>query len=575
MLESLSVENLALIEKAEIRFGPGLNILTGETGAGKSVVMGSVSLALGARADRDMIRAGAESALIELTFTATEDVAALLEELDLPLEDGKVVLSRRIQPQRSVSRVNGETVNAKTLRELAGHLIDIHGQRDSQELLQSRRHLEILDDFAGAKVAERKGELREAWRQAAALNRENEQNAMSEGSRQRELALLSFECGEIENAALQEGEDERLEKDYRRMANARQIGETLTRVHRQVGYDDPSGAGESIGRALRDLAGVTPFDERLEGFYSQLSDVDGILNDFNRDLSDYLMDLEFDPATFAKVENRLNEINRLKGKYGGTVGEILQAGQEKRREMERLQRQEEWMAEKRAALLQANRRVDGLAEGLSALRAQAAQRFCAEMQDALQEMNFLHVEFAVDLQRKEQCGLDGVDEAVFLISTDPGEPKKPLSLIASGGELSRIMLAVKTVTAMRGQPQTLLFDEIDAGVSGRTAWKISQKLGTLALRHQVICITHLPQIAAMADAHFYIEKTLQEGSTHTILRRLQGDGILRELARLSGAAQMTPNALETGREIMEQARQNRRKIRKEWEERMERDGEMM
>lgn len=557
MLVSLHVKNLALIQETEVFFGKGLNILTGETGAGKSVILGSVALALGAKADRDMIRTGAEYALIELDFEVAEDVKERLLEMDIPVEGGQVVLQRRVMPTRSVCRVNGETVNAKTLRELAGMLIDIHGQHDSQVLLQTKRHLEILDGYAGGALQEQKEALCDAWHDYSAVSREIAENELDESSRKRELSLAQYELEEIEEAALVAGEDEQLEKNYRRMVNGRRIVEAAGLAHNLTGYDSREGAGESIGRALRELSAVVSYDENLEEFYRQLTEVDELLNDFNRSMSDYLSDLEFDEETFQKTEERLNYINRLKDKYGRTIEEVLAYADRRREEVDRLLNQDAWLVQKRKEQQEAQNRMLKLAKEVSGLRRTAADRFSKDMEKALQDLNFLHVEFRVSLTAKEKCSAEGMDDVEFMISTNPGEPVKPLASIASGGELSRIMLALKTITADQEKIGTFIFDEIDAGISGRTAWKVSEKLGALSRTHQIICITHLPQIAAMADNHFYIEKNAVNASTATTIIELTGEESLQELARLSGAAQITPAVLANAREMKELAEKNK------------------
>lgn len=557
MLVSLHVKNLALIQETEVFFGNGLNILTGETGAGKSVILGSVALALGAKADRDMIRTGAEYALIELNFEVSEDIRNKLVEMDIPMEDDQVILQRRVMPTRSICRVNGETVNAKMLRELAGLLIDIHGQHDNQALLQTKRHLEILDGYAGSALLSDKEKLRKAWQLYSALEREIEENELDEAARKRELSLAQYELEEIEEAALQPGEDERLEKEYRRMANGRRIVEAMGVVHGMTGYDSQEGAGESIGRALRELSGVLSFDDQLEDFYRQLNEVDELLNDFNRSVSDYMSDLEFDEETFNTTQERLNYINRLKDKYGRTIEDVLAYADGRREEVDRLLNQDEWLLSKRNELRAAESEMLSLAETLSQRRQETARRFAQDMQGALADMNFLHVEFSVSLTRKERCSAEGLDDAVFMISTNPGEPMKPLANVASGGELSRIMLALKTITAKQEQIGTFIFDEIDAGISGKTAWKVSNKLGLLSKTHQIICITHLPQIAAMADNHFYIEKNAVDAGTATTITELSYEESLQELARLSGAAQITESVLNNAREMKELAEKNK------------------
>ena len=375
MLVSLHVKNLALIRETEVVFGPGLNTLTGETGAGKSIILGSIALALGAKADREMIRTGAESALIELDFEVPAETERELEKLEVPVEEGHVILQRKILPGRSVCRVNGETVNARLLKQLAGILIDIHGQRDSQVLLQTKKHLEILDSYAGEALLLKKEEMKKAWRKHADVAREIGENALDEPARKRELSLVQFELDEIGAAALAEGEDERLERDYRRMTNSRRIAEILNLVYALTGDSDGHGAGENVGRALRELSGIVSFDEGLEDFYGQLAEVDGLLCDFNRSVADYMSDLEFDPEQFQNTEDRLNEINRLKDKYGRTIDEIRDYERKRREEAERLLHQEEWLEKKRQEEAKAEREMQAIAGELTGLRKAAAERF--------------------------------------------------------------------------------------------------------------------------------------------------------------------------------------------------------
>ncbi len=380
MLISLHVKNLALIEETEVFFGQGLNILTGETGAGKSVVLGSVALALGQKADRDMIRTGADYALIELNFEVTEAARRKLAEMDIPVDDDQVILQRRVMPARSICRINGETVNVRILKELAGLLIDIHGQHDSQVLLQTKRHLEILDGYAGEQLSEVKAAYHKEWQKKNAIAKEILENGLDEAARKREISLAEFELEEIESAALLEKEDEELEKDYRRMVNGRRIVETLNLVHALTGYESSESAGEAAGRALRELSGIVSYDEELEEIYRQLSEVDGLLNDFNRTVSDYLSDIEFEEETFRAsdiefeeetfraVEKRLDDINRLKDKYGRSISEVLLYAKRRQEELDRLNHQDEWLSAKRAELARAQERLTELAGKLTGIR---------------------------------------------------------------------------------------------------------------------------------------------------------------------------------------------------------------
>ena len=555
MLVSLHVKNLALIQETEVFFGPHLNILTGETGAGKSIIIGSVGLALGGRGDRDLIRTGADYALIELVFQLEkEGQIEKVKKLDIPIEeDGLVILQRRIMPQRSISKVNGETVNARLLKELSGVLIDIHGQHDSQQLLQTKKHLEILDDFAGEEFSRIKREIKEKYQFYRKIQEKLAETDLDEREKERQLSLARFEVEEIENASLKAGEDEELEKQYQKMSNSRKIAENLGNVHILTGYDQEGSAGEAGGRALRELNSVSAYDSVLDEMAVMLTDIDGLLNDFNRSVSDYLSDLEFDQNDFLQVEERLNTINRLKDKYGSTIEEILLYKENREEELQRLIDADAYRDKLNAQLRDARGALELVCTRATEIRKKAGKKLAKLFIEALQDLNFNQVDFAVEVERKDSIGPDGWDEVSFMISTNPGEPRRPLANVASGGELSRIMLALKTITAGQEDKDTFIFDEIDTGISGKTAWKVSRKLAVLGKSRQVICITHLPQIAAMADNHFIIEKKSMEDSTSTAIMEIGGTDILNELARMLGSDTITENSLANARELKEMA----------------------
>ncbi|SFH29024.1 DNA replication and repair protein RecN [Lachnospiraceae bacterium NLAE-zl-G231] len=555
MLVSLHVKNLALIQETEVFFGPHLNILTGETGAGKSIIIGSVGLALGGRGDRDLIRTGADYALIELVFQLEkEGQIEKVKKLDIPIEeDGLVILQRRIMPQRSISKVNGETVNARLLKELSGVLIDIHGQHDSQQLLQTKKHLEILDDFAGEEFSRIKREIKEKYQFYRKIQEKLAETDLDEREKERQLSLARFEVEEIENASLKAGEDEELEKQYQKMSNSRKIAENLGNVHILTGYDQEGSAGEAVGRALRELNSVSAYDSVLDEMAVMLTDIDGLLNDFNRSVSDYLSDLEFDQNDFLQVEERLNTINRLKDKYGSTIEEILLYKENREEELQRLIDADAYRDKLNAQLRDARGALELVCTCATEIRKKAGKKLAKLFIEALQDLNFNQVDFAVEVERKDSIGPDGWDEVSFMISTNPGEPRRPLANVASGGELSRIMLALKTITAGQEDKDTFIFDEIDTGISGKTAWKVSRKLAVLGKSRQVICITHLPQIAAMADNHFIIEKKSMEDSTSTAIMEIGGTDILNELARMLGSDTITENSLANARELKEMA----------------------
>ena len=551
MLTHLHVKNLALIREAEIDFTEGLNILTGETGAGKSIVIGSVSLALGGRVAKDMVRPGADYGLAELVFLVNrKKQREKLLELGITPEDDTVIISRKILEGRSINKINGETVTLSQLKEAAALLIDIHGQHEHQSLLQKKKHLEILDEFAKEELEPVKEKLAVAYREWKDLKKTLSEAQMDEESRLREISLLEFETDEIEKAELTEGEDEELERRYRRMTNGRRLLEAAGNAYALTGYEEETGAGTAVGRAVRELQSVLSLEnEELSALASQLSDVDGLLNDFNRELSDYLTSLEFDEREFTETEERLNQLNYLKSRYGHTIGEILAYQQKQQERLAALQDYDRYLQELEERLGQAERELGELCERASEIRKRFAEVLCGKIREHLQDLNFLNVEFEMSFEELPEYTAQGRDSAEFLISTNPGEPLRPLMKIASGGELSRIMLAIKTVLADRDEIDAVIFDEIDVGISGRTAQKVSEKMMLIGRTRQVICITHLAQIAAMADSHYRIEKTVEDGGTRTQIRRLDERESVEELARILGGAEITDAVLQNAGEM--------------------------
>ena len=547
MLHSLRVKNLALIRETEVEFGEGLNILTGETGAGKSLLIGSVNLALGGKFEKDMLRRGEENGLVELVFDCEEErLAEKLKSMDLePSEDGTVILSRKLSSGKSICRINGETVTAKQVKELSELLIDIHGQHEHQSLLNKKKHMEILDAYAGAEFAECAGRVAALYHECTALEKKITEETLDDTSRSREQSLAEFEQKEIADASLQPGEDEELEQAYRKMSNSRKIAESLAESYQLSGNDAEDGAGNSLSRALRALRSVTMYDPALEQMEEQLAEVENLLSDYNHDVSEYMSDLEFDEEDFRSTEDRLNTINHLKGKYGNTIEEILRYKEEKEAYLEKLVDYDAYM-QKLALLKKA-------CEELSEIRRKNAAVLTQKLKDALIGLNFLTVEFDIAVRPGQAITTKGYDDVEFLISTNPGESLKPLNQVASGGELSRVMLAIKTVLAGKDAIDTLIFDEIDTGISGRTAWKVAEQLSILAGAHQVICITHLPQIAAMADVHFIIEKSSTDDMTITDIHKVAEEESLAELARLLGSDALTEAALSNAKEMKEQA----------------------
>lgn len=558
MLQSLHVKNLALIDETEVTFGGGLNILSGETGAGKSIIIGSINLALGAKADKDMIRSGADYALVELVFDVEDPVQVrAIQEMDFPLEDGQLILQRKIMENRSQCKVCGETVTAKQLRQLSEILIDIHGQHEHQSLLKETKQLEILDSYTGSVLSEKKEKLGELYRQYREKCRELSANDTDEETRKRECALAEFECREIEEAALVPGEDAEVERAYQRMSNAKKIEEAAVSAHALCGYEN-GGAGSLIARAIREIRTVSAYDGALQEYEKQLLDIDGLLNDYNREMAEYLAGLEFDAGEFEQTETRLNLLNRLKSKYGNTVEEMLAYRERAAETIEKYRNFDAYRAalEKETEMLK--KQALALAGEISALRGENARALSEKMREALLDLNFGQAVFEIRVEPdEERLSENGFDSVRFLISVNPGEPVRELSQVASGGELSRIMLALKTLLADKDEIGTLIFDEIDTGISGRTAWKVSEKMGIIGRAHQLICITHLPQIAAMADVHFVIEKQVENNRSITRIRELAKEESVEELARMLGGDAITESALTNAREMKEMAKKTK------------------
>lgn len=556
MLENLHVKNLALIEEQEIPFSKGMNILTGETGAGKSIVIGSINLALGAKADKDYIRAGADYALVELVFSLNEQQCDQLREMELPVEeDHLLLLQRKIMPGKSICRANGESISASQLKKLSGCLLDMYGQHEHQSLLKPTAYKKMLDDYVGEEAELLKQKLKAELAEYRKSLEELEAQSSDEESRNRQARLLEFEINEIEAAGLNASEDEQVEKKYHRLVNAKKTKEIIYAVHSLTGYEEEGSAGTAVGYALRELKTLGGEDEEAVSLMEQLADIDSLLNDFNRSMAQFRDSLDFDEEEFAALEERLNVLNHLKNKYGNSVEEILKTQEQKQKELDKLNNFKEYMCKLRQRMEEQKKSLSELCRQLSELRCKASQPLANKLKEAMIDLNFLNVDFSISVTpMEEEFHADGYDQVEFLISTNPGEMLRPLWQIASGGELSRIMLAFKTVFADRDETDTLVFDEIDAGISGKTAWKVAEKLGRLSKNHQIICITHLPQIASMEDVHFLIEKNVKGERTTTDIRLLDEEESQGELARLLGSGEMTRAVLENAKEMKENAR---------------------
>lgn len=554
MLRVLHVKNMALIEEEKIEFGDGLNILTGETGAGKSILIGSLGVALGSGSFKDYVPENADHASVELIFeTQSGRVKVWLEEHDIPDMDGQIIISRSFRKGRSISRINGEVVPIGLVRELSSDLIDIHGQHEHQSLLYPKYHLQLVDDFAGEELEKKKERCRMLYQAYASASQKLKEALRDAGDRAKNMDFISFEVSEIDDAGLRLGEDEELENRFRFLSNAQKIMEALSVVQRLTDGDGERDASSQISRASGELSAVASYDEELMQLQSTLSDAEGMLSDFTRALSGYIDAFSYDEQEFSEVSDRLDLINHLKMKYGRTIEDILSYRDARQQELDRLSNFDAYVSGLKAEVEKSRKELLEVCGDITALRKTSAEKLTEQIVRSLRDLNFLDVRFEIHFEKLKEPSGNGMDEATFLISMNPGLPLRPLQHVASGGELSRIMLGIKTVMAKKDEIECLIFDEIDTGISGRTAQKVSEKMAQLSRDRQVIAITHLAQIASMADVHFLIEKRSEDGKTHTGVRQLTGEEITDELARILGGVQITDAVRATAAEMKRMA----------------------
>jgi DNA repair protein RecN (Recombination protein N) len=555
VLVNLHVKNLAIIDEVEVDFSDRLNVLTGETGAGKSIIIGSINLALGQKSPKDVIRKGADYALVELTFRAdTERQRALVEEMGISMEDDEILISRKIMAGRSVNRINGESVTLAMIRRIADIMIDIHGQNEQQSLLHSAKHMEIVDRYAREELGDRITRMADGYREYQRLQQELSQHEVPEEERLREISFMKYELEEIEQASLMHGEEEQLAEQYRMLSNAAEIASGLGEIYGMTGEGNAT-AAEQLGQSLRILHKLSEYSPQMEEFANQLSDIDSLLTDFNRDISDYMSDFETGGERFAEVEARLDLVRTIKAKYGATTAQVQEYADKLQEKLMKYEEYEQYREELLKSLTQQETTLKSLADEITAIRQKVSRRLEKEIIKALKELNFLQVQFEIAVRPLDHLNSQGQDEVEFMLSTNPGMDLKPIGDAASGGELSRIMLAVKAVLAQHDEIPTLIFDEIDVGISGRTAQMVAEKMAYIGMTHQVICISHLAQIGAMADSHYLIEKTSRNEHTSTDIRLLDEKESVGELARILGGVEITDSVRESAAEMKQMAEQ--------------------
>ena len=554
MLVNLHVKNLALIEEENIDFSEGLNILTGETGAGKSIILGSISASLGAKCSPEFIRTGCEYGLAEVTFSIEDNASKeLIKDLGvLDIDEGELVISRKISPQRSQFKVNGQSFTASQTRQLANLLINIHGQRDNLILIDENNQLNVIDEYCMDYIKDTLIDFKEAYKNYKSLKAELDELDINEEERQRQISFLEYEINEIESATLTINEDEEVEKKYNKMRNFQKIMEELDTSSNLL-YLGEDNISDMISEIFRAVTKASEYDESLVDAKNTLSSIEDLIGDVSHQISNYISDLEFNEEEFNQLEQRLDLINNLKMKYGKTIEQILLSLEEKQNKLEELENLNSVVDRKKEELKKAKDKALSLAKALSDTRKEKAMVLKKEFIKALKELNFLDVKFEIEFNTKEM-GTNGIDEITFMISTNPGEELKPLAKVSSGGELSRIMLAIKSVMASKNDQKTYIFDEIDAGISGKTASLVATKLAKLSNHNQIICITHLPQIAAMASKHFIIEKSLANNRTISNIRGLNEEDSLKELARLLGDGEITKATLLNATELKRKAK---------------------
>ena len=552
MLRLLHIENIAVIEQAEIAFDRGFNVLTGETGAGKSIVIDAISAILGERTYRDVIRTGADRAFVSAVFDGVPNLPWFAENR-VEYDPSELLVQREVYADgKNVCRVNGRPVTVAILKKLGGQLVNIHGQHDSQQLFDETKHLSYLDLFA-RNEAERTA-YAACYERVLSLRREQERLTLDEGEKLRRVEALQYQLEEIGRAALQPGEDEQLENRRKLLQNAEKLSEALTAAAMALsGGEDASGAVDLVGEADHALARIARYDEGLAALGDRLSNLQYELEDVAGELRDHLDQMAYSGEELEQIESRLDVIHRLKRKYGGSVEEILQYAEKAQRELDEITFSEERLAqlEKELAAVTAEAKAAGLL--LRATRQTAARAMETRLSQELAALDMPRAQFVCQLEETDLTP-DGLDSLRFLMTANVGEALKPLSKVASGGELARIMLAIKNVLAEQDRVGTLIFDEVDAGVSGRAAQKVAEKLRAVSKNKQVLCVTHLPQIAAAADVHLLIAKTEREGRTYTQVTALDRPGRTREIARIIGGAEITETTLRSAGEMLQSDR---------------------
>lgn len=547
MLRSIDIKNVAVIENVSIEFFEGMTVLTGETGAGKSIIIDAVNLILGARTNKALVRHGAEKAFVSACFDMPGGLREKLESLGIETEEDGIIISRELSREgKSVARINGVMVTANVLRETADMLVNIHGQQDNQAILDSTRHAEFLDEYAGTgKVLEEYGKK---LAQRKELLNSIKNLRINEEERLKRIDMLEYQTGEIEKADLKPGEKDSLLEERTVIVNSAKISGGICRAYSALYDNGAASAYDGVSTAEKALEDIAEYDKEIAELHSRLADVRYALEDIVHELNGY--ETEYDENYLNDIEERLDTINKLEKKYGGSITAVLDFLENASEELENIKNSDETIAKLEADLEKRTAELRNLGERLFLMRKKAGEEIAQAIQKELLELDMEKAVFKVFAEHTEKFFANGMDNVEFLISANPGEPPKPLTKVASGGELSRTMLAIKTVLAKTQSADTLIFDEIDTGVSGKAAQKIAAKLWRLARNNQVICISHQPQLAAFADNHYYIEKEVSKDAARTIVRILDDEERKAEVARIIDGADITDTALTHAAEMI-------------------------
>ena len=557
MLSLLHIENIAVIEQAEIRFDDGFNVLTGETGAGKSIVIDAIGAVLGERTSRDLIRTGARSARVEAIFTQLPSLSWFDENGVEPDENGELLLQRELYVDgKNVCRAGGKLLTVSQLKALGQQLLNIHGQHEGQLLLDEDRHLSYLDRFGCLELL--LTDYQTAYHSVAELRKEISALQMDEAERERRIDSLNYQIAELERANLTSGEEETLLARRDLLRNAEKLIDAVQGAHFALsGDEDSQGAVALIGDAEYSLSGVRRVSDSLDELAKKMAELRLAADDLAEQVRDLRDDFDFTPGELDEVESRLDVIFRLRKKYGNTVEEMLEYLERCRKELEQLQDSDDTRIRLEQKLEKVRKEAWKKGRLLSDRRKEVAKDLQKRIQNELAQLDMPKVRFEASFTAKDaQDGMDatGLDQVCFLMSANVGEDLKPIARIASGGELARVMLALKSVLAENDDVTTLIFDEVDTGVSGRAARKVAEKMADIAASKQVLCVTHLPQIAAMADTHFSVEKGEKNGRTFTQVELLSQERRKEELARLTGGATVTALQLESAGQLLDEAK---------------------